>query len=150
MPRGGAALAFTVGDIVILASGGPNMAIESTAGEQINCVWMTGGAVFRDTFLKASLKEVSRSRPVLVLGELRDEDKNFLADSLQSSDLAVGDIVVVKGSMDQMTIEHTDDSTASCVWFTKAKSKRSTFLKATLESKSMLDRRTLVVGSLLD
>jgi uncharacterized protein YodC (DUF2158 family) len=48
---------FKIGDVVQLKSGGPNMTIESDAGEgNFVCQWFDGSEVKRTTFQGASLR----------------------------------------------------------------------------------------------
>ena len=61
---------LTIGDIVQLKSGGPEMTISSSPGkydyddfDSVKCVWFNGGARVEDLFPAASLRKVPPRRP---------------------------------------------------------------------------------------
>ncbi len=48
---------FSTGDLVVLTAGSMRMAVESTEGDTIGCVWCHEGRIGRDSFHKLMLKK---------------------------------------------------------------------------------------------
>ncbi len=57
------AMAFKVGDVVEIKSGGVPMTVESTEGQWVTCVWYVGEKFSRQEFDGVMLKEVPPEEP---------------------------------------------------------------------------------------
>jgi uncharacterized protein YodC (DUF2158 family) len=67
-------MAFKVGDVVRLKSGGVDLTIENVS-DAIECVWSDDKKIFRDKFKPETLTEGSKTLEELILASMKNRDE---------------------------------------------------------------------------